>query len=121
MEGEELIKPNLIPIVHQEVEIVKSFKYLGPLIDEMCFNSDMPVEEYFDDADVYKYYSTDTQGEEDASDDSDTDSQLTPFAKLARKMKDITTDQDKGVLKDMLRQGTGNVVPSDAFVTGNLF
>ncbi|KAK2172421.1 hypothetical protein NP493_962g00018 [Ridgeia piscesae] len=90
----------------------------GSFFELQDFNpKDMPVEEYFDDADVYKYYSTDTQGEEDASDDSDTDSQLTPFAKLARKMKDITTDQDKGVLKDMLRQGTGNVLPSDAFVT----
>ena len=56
---------------------------------------------------------------DDASDDSDTDSQLTPFAKLARKMEDITREQDKGVLKDMLRQGTGNIVPPDGFVTGD--
>jgi len=117
LEGEELTRPR----VNQEVEIFHSFKYLGPFTDEMWFYSDLPVEDYFDDADVYKYYSTDTQGEDDASDDSDTDSQLTPFARLARKMKDITTDKDKGVLKDMLRQGTGNVVPPDAFVTGNLF
>lgn len=69
---------------------------------------------------MYKYYSPDTQGVDDASDDSDTDSQLTPFAKLARKMEDITKEQDKGVLKDMLRQGTGNIVPPDGFVTGDL-
>ena len=84
-------------------------------VDVFC--TDIPADDYFDDADVYKYYSEDTQTLDDDDDTSD-DGDLTPFARLATKMTDITKVQDSGVLKETLHQGTGNVVPPDAYVTG---
>ena len=42
----------------------------------------------------------------------------TPFELMAVEMEDITSAQDGGVLKKVLKQGTGNIVPDKAIVRG---
>ena len=44
----------------------------------------------------------------------------TPFELIAVEMEDITAAKDGGVMKKVLKQGTGNVVPDKAIVRGEL-
>lgn len=69
----------------------------------------------FDSSDVYKFYKEDILDNEDENEDDD--DTLSPFEKMAAKMESIVPD--RGVLKQMLHQGTGDIVPPGAHVIGN--
>jgi FK506-binding protein 6 len=66
---------------------------------------------YFDAEEVCKnlYHS-----DEDSEDDEDDDS--SPFERLARKMEDICPNKDGGILKQLLKHGSGPVVPPGSLV-----
>lgn len=48
--------------------------------------------------------------------DSDEDDDSSPFEKMARKMTDISPDNDGGVMKQVLKEGSGPVVPHGSIV-----
>ena len=52
----------------------------------------------------------------DESDSDDEDDDLTPFERMAKKMEDICPFKDGGVMKKILKQGSGPVVPVDSVV-----
>lgn len=69
--------------------------------------------QYFDSEEVFQQLNYECN---DFGDDSgsDRDEDVTPFKRMARNMEDLTGDG--GVLKKILRQGTGPVVPQGATV-----
>lgn len=62
--------------------------------------------------DGYKYFGEDFCN----GDDEETDGDIMEFDRLATKMVKITSDG--GVMKQVIVQGVGDVVPAKAFVTG---
>ncbi|XP_065054939.1 inactive peptidyl-prolyl cis-trans isomerase FKBP6-like [Rhopilema esculentum] len=71
-------------------------------------------DEYFDRETVFKNLNFDCTDEGD--DDSDANSDMTPFQRMAVGMEDITPTKDGGVLKKVLVPGVGNLVPNKATV-----
>ncbi|XP_078363308.1 inactive peptidyl-prolyl cis-trans isomerase FKBP6-like isoform X2 [Oculina patagonica] len=81
-------------------------------LDNMAAFEDEEESNYFDSEDVFQQlnYECNDFGDESGSDRDDE----TPFRQLARGMEDLTGDG--GVLKRIVRQGTGPVVPQGATV-----
>lgn len=82
-------------------------------LNDMAAFEDEEESQYFDSEDVFQQLNYEAN---DFGDDSgsDRDDDLTPFQRLARGMEDLTGDG--GVLKQILRKGTGPVVPEGATV-----
>ena len=53
---------------------------------------------------------------DESDNDSTEDEDCTPFEHMAKKMEDICPDKDGGILKKILRQGSGPVVPLESVV-----
>lgn len=69
----------------------------------------------FDSSNVYKFYKDDILDSEDENEDDDDSKSM--FEKMAAKMESLAPD--RGVMKQMLQQGTGDLVPPGAHVIGN--
>eukprot|EP00794_Sanderia_malayensis_P014000 gene14000-15458_t len=67
---------------------------------------------YFDNEEVLKNLNFDCN----YGDESDGDSEMTPFERMAVKMEDISPAKDRGVLKMFIKHGTGDVIPDGSFV-----
>jgi len=82
-------------------------------LEHLAAFEDEEESQYFDSEDVFQQLNYECN---DFGDDSgsDKDEDVTPFKRLARKMEDLTGDG--GVLKKILRQGTGPVIPKGATV-----
>ena len=53
---------------------------------------------------------------DESDNDSAEDDDCTPFEYMAKKMEDICPVKDRGILKKILKQGSGDVVPIDSVV-----
>ena len=52
----------------------------------------------------------------DDSENDDEEDDYTPFERMAKKMEDICPNKDGGIMKKILNQGSGPVVPLDSVV-----
>lgn len=81
-------------------------------IFSLCLFAEEPTENnYFQGEEVSKnlYIA-------DSDEDDDEDDESTPFERLAKKMTDVCPLEDGGVLKQVLKHGSGIEVPSDSVV-----
>lgn len=78
------------------------------LYQPFFFSTEEPSDNnYFKGEEVSKnLYIPDSEDEDDEEDD-----ESTPFEKLARKMTDICPFNDGGVLKQILKHGSGEIIP----------
>ena len=73
-------------------------------------------DDLYQNEELYNHLNPDMGGEE--AWELDPDSDASPFEQRAKMMTDISPEKDGGVLKKVLREGTGSVIKPDAFVTG---